>query len=60
MQNCLAVAYPHFVACFKQKENSSSGFQPVFTSPYLDQLVERVAVNAKMGSVLPATSGKIY
>ena len=24
-QNCIAVAYPHFVACFKQKENN--GFQ---------------------------------
>ncbi len=45
--NCIAVAYPHFVACFKQKENN--GFQPAFTSPYLEQLVERVAINAKMG-----------
>jgi len=45
-QNCIAVAYPHFVACFKQRENN--GFQTVFTSPYLEHLVERVALNAKM------------
>lgn len=53
-QNCICVAYPHFVACFKQKENN--GFQPVFTSLYLEHLIERVAINAKMGSVLPATA----
>ena len=49
-QNCIAVAYPHFVACFKQRENN--GFQTVFTSPYLEHLVERVALNAKMSSVM--------
>eukprot|EP00095_Tigriopus_kingsejongensis_P002161 snap_masked-scaffold248_size238799-processed-gene-1.13 protein:Tk02161 transcript:snap_masked-scaffold248_size238799-processed-gene-1.13-mRNA-1 annotation:"btb poz domain-containing protein kctd3" len=53
-QNCICVAYPHFVACFKQRENH--GFQPVFTSPYLEHLIERVAINAKVGSVLPAAS----
>ena len=55
--NCIAVAYPHFVACFKQKENN--GFQQLFSTPYLDHMVERVAINAKMGSVLPpSTSGE--
>ena len=54
-QNCIAVAFPHFVACFKQKENN--GFQPIFTSPYFEYFVERVAINAKMGNVLPQASG---
>ena len=49
-QNSIVVAYPHFVACYKQKE--SSGFQLVFTSPHLGHFVELVAVNAKMSSVL--------
>jgi hypothetical protein len=50
--NCLAVAYRHFVAVYKQRE--SSGFQFSFTSPYLDTDIGRVAINSKMGSVLPA------
>jgi hypothetical protein len=55
--NCIAVVYPHFVACFKQRENN--GFQHLFSTPYLDHLVERVAINAKMGSVLPpSTTGE--
>lgn len=53
--NSIAVAYPHFVACFKQKE--TVGFQLAFTSPYFDEPIERVAINAKMGSVGMATSG---
>jgi len=50
--NCLAVAYRHFVAVYKQRE--SSGFQFAFTSPYLETDIGRVAINSKMGSVLPA------
>jgi hypothetical protein len=48
--NCIAVAYHFHIVVFKQKENT--GFQPVFVSPYLEHLVERVAINAKMCSVL--------
>jgi len=50
--NCLAVAYRHFVAVYKLKE--SCGFQLAFTSPYLEQDIARVAINTKMGSVLPS------
>eukprot|EP00092_Neocalanus_flemingeri_P020181 GFUD01021852.1.p1 GENE.GFUD01021852.1~~GFUD01021852.1.p1 ORF type:complete len:711 (-),score=193.62 GFUD01021852.1:199-2331(-) len=50
--NCLAVAYRHFVAVYKLKE--SSGFQLAFTTPYLEQDIGQVAINSKMGSVLPA------
>lgn len=28
----------------------SSGWQQVFTSPYIDNCIERIAINAKMGS----------
>ena len=35
-QNCLAVAYKHFVAVYKLRE--SSGFQLAFSTPYLEQV----------------------
>ncbi|XP_062911849.1 BTB/POZ domain-containing protein KCTD3 [Mobula hypostoma] len=44
--NWIVVAYAHFVVCYRIKE--SSGWQQVFTSPYLDWTIERVAVNAKV------------
>ncbi|XP_032881248.1 BTB/POZ domain-containing protein KCTD3 [Amblyraja radiata] len=44
--NWIVVAYAHFVVCYRIKE--SSGWQQVFTSPYLDWTIERVAVNAKI------------
>jgi len=53
--NSLAVAYRHFVAIYKLKE--SSGFQLAFTSPYMDTDIGQVAINSKMGSVLPAAAG---
>ena len=49
--NCLAVAYKHFVAVYRLRE--SSGFQLSFTTPYLDQDLCLVAINSKIGSVLP-------
>ncbi len=55
-QSVIAVGYPHFVACFKQREQNGL-FQSVYTSPYLDSVVERVALNAKMGTVLPQAQG---
>ncbi|XP_064411659.1 BTB/POZ domain-containing protein KCTD3 isoform X2 [Latimeria chalumnae] len=44
--NWIVAAYAHFVVCYRIKE--SSGWQQVFTSPYLDWTIERVAVNAKV------------
>ena len=35
----------------------SSGFQLAFTSPYMDTDIGQVAINSKMGSVLPAAAG---
>ncbi|XP_057694702.1 SH3KBP1-binding protein 1 isoform X2 [Corythoichthys intestinalis] len=49
--NWIAVAYSQFVACYRVKE--SSGWQQVFTSPRLDCLIDRVALNARvMGGCL--------
>ncbi|KAJ8291183.1 hypothetical protein GJAV_G00022360 [Gymnothorax javanicus] len=44
--NWIVAAYAHFVICYRIKE--SSGWQQVFSSPYLDWTVERVALNAKV------------
>uniref|UniRef100_A0A4W3JWU1 BTB/POZ domain-containing protein KCTD3 n=1 Tax=Callorhinchus milii TaxID=7868 RepID=A0A4W3JWU1_CALMI len=44
--NWIVAAYAHFVVCYRIKE--SSGWQQVFTSPYLDWAIERVALNAKV------------
>ncbi|XP_066279834.1 BTB/POZ domain-containing protein KCTD3-like isoform X1 [Branchiostoma lanceolatum] len=41
----IAVAYAHFVCCYRVKE--STGWQLVFNSEYLEQSVERVALNSK-------------
>ena len=44
--NWLAVAYSHFFICYRMKD--SSGWKLVFTSPFVDQNIERIAINAKM------------
>ncbi|XP_031429830.1 SH3KBP1-binding protein 1 isoform X2 [Clupea harengus] len=44
--NWIAVAYAQFVVCYRMKE--SSGWQQVFTSPRLDWVIDRVALNAKV------------
>ncbi|XP_030600214.1 SH3KBP1-binding protein 1 [Archocentrus centrarchus] len=44
--NWIAVAYAHFVVCYRVKE--STGWQQVFTSPRLDWMIDRVALNAKV------------
>lgn len=44
--NWTAVAYAQFVVCYRMKE--SSGWQQVFSSPRLDWVIERVALNAKV------------
>nr|AAH84083.1 LOC494998 protein [Xenopus laevis] len=43
--NWIAVAYAQFIVCYRMKE--TSGWQLVFTSPCLDWVIERVALNAK-------------
>uniref|UniRef100_W5NGK1 BTB/POZ domain-containing protein KCTD3 n=2 Tax=Lepisosteus oculatus TaxID=7918 RepID=W5NGK1_LEPOC len=44
--NWIVAAYAHFVICYRIKE--SSGWQQIFSSPYLDWAIERVALNAKV------------
>ncbi|XP_062595275.1 BTB/POZ domain-containing protein KCTD3-like [Saccostrea cucullata] len=44
--NWLCVAYPHFVCCFRMKD--SAGWQLRWTSPYMENVVDRVAINAKV------------
>ncbi|XP_027901029.1 SH3KBP1-binding protein 1 isoform X2 [Xiphophorus couchianus] len=44
--NWIAVAYAQFVVCYRMKE--SNGWQQVFTSPRLDYVIDRVALNAKV------------
>ncbi|XP_029026826.1 SH3KBP1-binding protein 1 [Betta splendens] len=44
--NWIAVAYTQFVVCYRVKE--STGWQQVFTSPRLEWVIDRVALNAKV------------
>ncbi|KAI2653836.1 SH3KBP1-binding protein 1 [Labeo rohita] len=44
--NWIAVGYAQFVVCYRVKE--STGWQQVFTSPRLDWVIDRVALNAKV------------
>ncbi|XP_012275809.1 BTB/POZ domain-containing protein KCTD3 isoform X2 [Orussus abietinus] len=52
--NWIVIAYAHFITCYRLKD--SSGWQHAFTSPHIESIIERVAVNAKLGSV---TDGKM-
>ncbi|XP_059611559.1 BTB/POZ domain-containing protein KCTD3 isoform X2 [Phlebotomus argentipes] len=51
--NWISVAYAHFVTCYRLKD--SSGWQLVFTSPYIESAIERIAINAKVNV---STSGE--
>ncbi|KAJ3594202.1 hypothetical protein NHX12_006533 [Muraenolepis orangiensis] len=44
--NWIVAAYARYVICYRIKE--SSGWQQVFSSPYLDSSIERIALNAKV------------
>ncbi|XP_043501074.1 BTB/POZ domain-containing protein KCTD3 isoform X1 [Polistes fuscatus] len=46
--NWIVVAYAHFITCYRLKD--SSGWQHAFTSPHIESIIERVAINAKIGS----------
>ncbi|KAM5145979.1 SH3KBP1-binding protein 1 isoform 2-T2 [Mantella aurantiaca] len=43
--NWIAVAFAQFIVCYRMKE--TSGWQLIFSSPCLDWMIERVALNAK-------------
>ncbi|XP_077866824.1 BTB/POZ domain-containing protein KCTD3-like [Saccoglossus kowalevskii] len=47
--NWIAVGYPHFICCYRIKE--STGWNLIFTSPYLEHTVERLALNSKVTSI---------
>ncbi|XP_017035823.1 BTB/POZ domain-containing protein KCTD3 [Drosophila kikkawai] len=47
-QNWIAVAYAHFVTCYRVKD--SNGWQQVFTSPHIDATIERIAINSKVNT----------
>ncbi|XP_014218639.1 BTB/POZ domain-containing protein KCTD3 isoform X2 [Copidosoma floridanum] len=53
--NWIAIAYAHFITCYRLKD--SCGWQHVFTSPHVESVIERVAINAKMG--MGAHEGKM-
>ncbi|XP_037909569.1 BTB/POZ domain-containing protein KCTD3 isoform X2 [Hermetia illucens] len=44
--NWILIAYAHFVTCYRLKD--STGWQLVFTSPYIESTIERIAINAKV------------
>lgn len=45
---CLIAAESNLYFIFTNRIKESSGWQQVFTSPYLDWTIERVALNAKV------------
>ncbi|XP_017849711.1 BTB/POZ domain-containing protein KCTD3 [Drosophila busckii] len=47
-QNWIAVAYAHFVTCYRVKD--ANGWQQVFTSPHIDAAIERIAINSKVNT----------
>ncbi|KAJ8308193.1 hypothetical protein KUTeg_013067 [Tegillarca granosa] len=44
--NWICVAYPHFVCCYSMRD--STGWHLIWTSPYMENVVERIAINAKV------------
>ncbi|GJQ79281.1 hypothetical protein Trydic_g5524 [Trypoxylus dichotomus] len=55
--NWIVVAYAHFVVCYRLKD--SSGWQLVFTSPHIEFCIERIAINAKIGSGTAGETSKM-
>ena len=43
--NWISVAYPHFVCCYKLKDGV--GWQMMFTSSYIDEEIDRLAIYSK-------------
>ncbi|CAG2215247.1 KCTD3 [Mytilus edulis] len=44
--NWICISYPHFVCCFRMKD--STGWHHIWSSPYMENAVDRVALNAKV------------
>jgi len=44
--NLMAVAYAHCVCCYRLRD--SIGWEIIFTSPYLEDTVEKISLNAKI------------
>jgi hypothetical protein len=55
--NWISVAYSHFVCCYKLKDGM--GWQLMFQSNYIEEEIERIAINSKHQSVSTATSPNI-
>ncbi|KAM4605867.1 SH3KBP1-binding protein 1 [Discoglossus pictus] len=55
--NWIAVAYAQFIVCYRMKE--TSGWQLIFSSPCLDWVIERVALNAKAMAGTPGDNDKM-
>ncbi|XP_065661474.1 BTB/POZ domain-containing protein KCTD3 isoform X4 [Hydra vulgaris] len=48
--NVLAVAYTHFVCCYRLED--SIGWECIFTTPYLENCLEKISINVKMPGTL--------
>lgn len=58
--NWIAVAYAHFVTCYRWvRLRDSTGWQHAFTSSYIDSTVEKIALNAKVVSNQSENSAKM-
>lgn len=44
--NWICICYPHFVCCYRMKD--STGWHHIWSSPYMENTIERVALNAKV------------
>lgn len=55
--NWISVAYSHFVCCYKLKDGM--GWQLMFQSNYIEEEIERIAINSKHQSASAATSPNI-
>ncbi|GAB1291770.1 SH3KBP1-binding protein 1 [Apodemus speciosus] len=55
--NWIAVAYTHFLVCYRLKE--ASGWQLVFSSPRLDWPIERLALTARVLGGAPGEHDKM-
>lgn len=55
--NWISVAYPHFVTCYRLKD--SSGWQLVFTSPYIEATIERLAIKVNFSNSGEQTLSKM-
>lgn len=55
--NWISAAYPHFVTCYRLKD--SSGWQLVFTSPYIEATIERLAIKVNFSNSGEQTLSKM-